>query len=110
MTRRVQYLIGVSVIAPIWFIISIVLALMLTGAEDNMDMNATVPLGLQVACAVILFPMGYLLDFGPPPGFSEKAFVATGIFINALFWGFALVFLYRLIARFCGAKTKRDVL
>jgi hypothetical protein len=110
MTRRVQYVAGVLVIAPVWFALSFFLSLALAGAEDNMDMSAPVPLWLRAACGVAFFPMRYLMSWDkPPPGFSDHAFAAYGMLgflINGVFWGFLLVFLYRSVARYTAAKKR----
>ena len=55
-------LFGIVAIAVIWFVVSFVLTLMLAGANDTMGTKATVPLWLNMAWGVALFPMN-LMEF-----------------------------------------------
>ena len=103
-----KYVIGAGVIAAIWFCLSFVLSLMLAGAEDNPDMTATIPRPLKLACAIVFFPMRYLQQWdrrSTSVGEQGVVFsVLIGMLINALLWGFLIVFLYRLAARFFQTK------
>src|SRR6516162_4275931 len=126
MTRRNQYIAGVLVLAPLWFIASFVLMLMLVDAEDpglpigeivthvdgheivSMDPNykgdhrgqfPPVPLWLKTA-NVIAMPVAYIL---PQDGFSGLSDHANGLvfflamFVSSVLWGFLIVFKFRLV-------------
>ena len=107
-TTMTKYLIGAGVVAAIWFVLSFVLGLMLAGAEDNPDMAATTPRPLKLACAIAFFPMRYLQQWDRRSvGMGEHGMVFSvllGMLINALLWGFLIVFLYRLAARLFAIK------
>lgn len=79
-----EYFNRIVVVAAIWFIASIILALMLAGAEDNqLDMTTPVPLWLRTASTIAFFPMGHL--------------GLAGLLINSLLWSSALVMLYKIM-------------
>jgi hypothetical protein len=126
--RKQQYLFGVLVFAPLWFIATFALMMKLLAAEDpglpigeiskyvdgheivSFDPNykgthqgefPPVPSWLKVAVG-IAYPIFYVL---PENGFSNLSDHANGtlfllmMFLNSILWGFALVFLIRFIAR-----------
>jgi hypothetical protein len=98
MTRRNQYLAGVSMIALVWLLASIVLTLMLAGANDTMHPDVPAPVWLNVAFRVAC-PMNYLLSYLLPlDGLSGLLFWPVMI-INSVIWGFLIVFSFRLVAR-----------
>jgi len=128
MIRRNQYLVGVLVFAPLWFIASLALMFRLLAAEDpglpigeisthvngheivSFDPNykgmhqgefPPVPLWLKIAFGIAC-PTFYLL---PENGFSSLSDHANGglfflmMIVNSILWGFILVFLFRFVAR-----------
>ena len=95
----IKYFVSSGVIAAGWFVLSFVLSLMLAGAEDNPDMTATMPWPLKWACTIVFFPMRYLQKWDRLSDHASSLFVIVGMLVNALFWGFLLVFLYRLATR-----------
>ena len=107
-TVMTKYFIGAVVIAAVWFVVSVVLSLVLAGAEDNPDMAAVTPRPLKWACAIVFFPMRYLQQWDRrSAGLGEHGVIVSvllGMAINALFWGCLLVFLYRLAARLFSVK------
>lgn len=128
MTRRKQYLVGVTVFAPLWFFVSLVLMMELIGAEDpglrigeiithvdgheivSYDPNykgehqgefPPVPAWLKVANGVAC-PLFYVLPENGFGGLSDHANGLLCLFVmvaNSIIWGFILVFLFRLVAR-----------
>lgn len=136
MTRRKQYLAGVSLIAPLWFVLSFVLMMSLIDAEDpglpigeiaayvdgqeivSFDPNykgqhrgefPPVPLSLKVAFGVA-YPMYYLLPTNGFPGLSDHAGAMLVLFMmaaNSIVWGFVLVFLFRFVAR--RSRRRREI-
>ncbi len=102
MTRRVQYFVGVTVIAPVWLGLSIWLTIMMAGAEDTMPLDLPVPLWLKLSFGVAV-PVHYLL-----PDSLSLAWAMFAMLLNSILWGFVLVFFLRLVARKFGAK-KREV-
>ena len=108
MTRRIQYVLGAAVVAPVWFLLSMFLMLWLAGAEDNPDMSAPDPRGLRIVCAVVSFPMRYLQRWdSAPAGLSEQTLVLhmkLGMLVNGVFWGLLLVFIGRLTRKFAAKK------
>ena len=133
MTRRRQYLAGVSVFAPVWFIASLILMMELIGAEDpglpigeivthvdgheivSYDPNykgehqgefPPVPVWLKVAFGIAC-PVFYVL---PENGFRDLSDHANGllcllvIVTSSIMWGFILVFLCRFVARLFSRK------
>jgi len=133
MTRRSQYLAGVSVFAPLWFVASFILMMRLITAEDpglpigeivthvdgheivSFDPNykgdhqgefPPVPVWLRVAYGIAC-PLFYIL---PENGFHFFSDHANGMMYllvmvaNSIMWGFILVFLFRFMARFFSRK------
>lgn len=101
-TAIAGYFPGALLIAIVWFFLSFVVTLALANAEDNLDMAATVPWPLKIASAILLFPMRYLQQWDRMFFNSTEHSalpVYLGMLINSLFWGFVLVFLYRLACR-----------
>ncbi|MGO8701060.1 MAG: hypothetical protein ACLQVY_25490 [Limisphaerales bacterium] len=103
-TAMTRYFFGIGAIAAIWFVVSFVLSLLLAAAEDNPDMTATTPWPLKWACAIVFFPMRYLQKWDRVTDHTNTSFVIVGMLVNALFWGFLLIFLYRLATRNFVAK------
>jgi hypothetical protein len=128
MTPRSQYLAGILVFAPLWFIASWVLMMRLIAAEDpglpigeiathvdgheivSYDPNykgehqgefLPVPVWLKIAYGVAC-PLFYVL---PENGFHGLSDHANGMLVlmvmvaNSIMWGFMLVFLFRLVRR-----------
>jgi hypothetical protein len=104
----IKRLFGVVAIAVVWFVASVVLILMLAGANDTMDMKATVPLWMKISSAIALFPTNCFINLGQAPtGLSDRAAGALCfvlIFINSIFWGALWFFLFRRVARFLSIK------
>jgi hypothetical protein len=128
MTRRNQYIAGVVVITPLWFIASFILAMRLVAALDpglpigeiatyvdgheivSFDPNykgkhqgefPSVPLWLKTA-NVIAMPVVYVLPEDGFKGLSDHAnglLFFLGIFVSSILWGFLIVFLFRFVAR-----------
>jgi hypothetical protein len=96
-TAIFKYLAIAGMIAVIWSILSIVLILMLAGAEDNPDMNAVTPHWLKVAVAITSFPMCYLRNWNWAPIVMSGTYV---VILNGIFWGLLLTLLTRFVARF----------
>ena len=115
-------------ITPLWLVASFMLAMELVGAEDpglpigeivthvdghetvSMDPNykgdhqgefPRVPLWLKTANGVAM-PVAYIL---PKDGFRGLSVHANGfmflfaMFVSSIFWGFLIVFMFRLVAR-----------
>jgi hypothetical protein len=129
MTRRNQYIAGVVVITPLWFVASFMLAMRLLAALDpglpigeiatyvdgreivSFDPNykgkhqgefAPVPLWLKTA-NVIAMPVVYILPEDGFKGLSDHAnglLFFLGIFASSVLWGFLIVFSFRFVARF----------
>jgi hypothetical protein len=136
MTRRNQYIVGVGVITPLWFVASFMLAMRLLAAEDpglpigeiatyvdgheivSMDPNykgehrgefPPVPLWLKTA-NVIAMPVVYVLPQDGFRGLSDHAngfMFLFGMFVSSVLWGFLIVFIFRLVARSFGATKIR---
>ena len=73
-------------------------------------MRTTVPLWLKIACAVA-YPVRYLLPESGITGLSDRANGELGLLmmvVNSILWAFALVFLFRFLARLFSAR-KREV-
>jgi hypothetical protein len=136
MTRRNQYHVGIFLVAPVWFIASFMLQMMLLGTEDpgwvygeivthvdgheihSLDPNykgkhqgefPPVPLWLKIANGIAI-PALYVL---PEDGFRGLSDHANGIsyllvmFANSVLRGCALVFLFRSLARFFVVKKNK---
>jgi len=109
-------LFGIVAIAVIWFVVSFVLTLMLAGANDTMGTKATVPLWLNMAWGVALFPMNlmeFLMSligwniFDLPSKYDRLGGILSifFIFINSVLWGMLWSFLFRRVARFFATKN-----
>ena len=110
MTRRSQYIVGVSVITLVWFVLTIYLGSMSASIADTTDVRTSVPLWLKIASSVALFPLDlimFLMSLTGIGGFNvpDRYYVPVGalflflVFANSLLWGFALVFLFRFLVR-----------
>ena len=109
MTRRFQYFAGLVWITPAIWLLSLFLTLDLAGWEDTIG-PSPVPLWLRVADSVV-FPMQYLMPDNPYfPKYDHVYGVICMLvmFINSVFWGFVLVYVFRFVARLVKSK-KRDV-
>jgi heme/copper-type cytochrome/quinol oxidase subunit 1 len=108
--RGLAYLLCVSVIAVVWIPLSSVLCLTLAGLEDNPDVQTSFVWPVKLAWAVVSFPMSYLGDWGrpqQPADFEHSAFLHMlylQMLVNGILWGFALVFLSRLVAKLLSAR------
>ena len=85
-----RYLILTCAIATIWFLASIFLTLHLAAAEDDLDLNATVPWPLKAICAIAFFPTRYLQNWDRADGNVNISDVFLGFAINGLLWGVLL--------------------
>ena len=109
MSRRVQYLIGVPAIVVLWVPLSRWLVRVLFDAEDPANGHPVSEAWLiRAIWNFVSFPMQELISldwirvhFGSRA--LEKA-AHTSIFINGLFWGIILVFLFRCAIQYFGRR------
>ncbi|MCE0496449.1 MAG: hypothetical protein LV481_00695 [Methylacidiphilales bacterium] len=109
MTRLNQYIVGVLVLAPILFIVTVMLCLYLASVEDQGLVTTPDPLWLKIAFGVA-FPMQYFLPDNGFPGLDDRTNAHIDfmvMFINSALWGFLLVFLFRLVARFITVRITK---
>jgi len=91
------------VVTGIWFCLSFVVALMMADADDSLGMRANAPLGLKVACDILLFPLSIpafwdwiRVHF---PEDSEMNAAMTAILINSFLWSYFLTTICPLVVR-----------
>jgi hypothetical protein len=99
LSTKVRYVIVVSVVSLIWFVLSQLSTLMLAGESDNLGTLAPTR-GWRMLNAVVSFPGFYIGNWDTPPaGFSDRQFAMLGctvMLINSVIWGLVLGLLLQL--------------
>ncbi len=103
----------ISIVAVIWFIISIILAFALIGVEDPPNINSASPWLVKFLSAIVFFPMRYLQHWDEShENMSDQQgalLLFLGMLVNGVLWGILLAALRELVARINRLSIRKRV-
>lgn len=109
----IRYFFGIIALTILWMVLSHVVVLWLAAADDNTNMEAPLPYGLQFACKIAFFPTNCFQRYSLADKLVYKDTIqipsGSGMLIDSLFWALLAVVVFSFVARLFKRQGVREI-